>query len=61
MYLIYLHLFNKGHAIAPIIPPLKDEDEAGYQRGRSGKSHIELKTGDILIQVERKNYLGGQS
>ena len=36
------YLFDEGHAIAAIVPPLKDEDEAGDERGGASERHIEL-------------------
>ena len=36
------YLLDEGHAIAAIVPPLKDEDEAGDERGGAGERHIEL-------------------
>ena len=35
-------LLYEGHAIAAVVPPLKDEDEAGDEGGGAGQGHVEL-------------------
>ena len=39
---VTIYLLNEGHAIAPVVPPLKDEDEARDERGGASERHVEL-------------------
>ena len=39
---VTIYLLDEGHAIAPVVPPLKDEDEARDERGGASERHIEL-------------------
>ena len=37
-----MYLLDEGHAIAPVVPPLKDEDEARDERGGASEGHVKL-------------------
>lgn len=39
---VTIDLLDEGHAIAPVVPPLKDEDEARDERGGASERHVKL-------------------
>ena len=63
---VTIYLLDEGHAIAPVVPPLKDEDEAGDERGGASERHIKLDGGDCINDFKDTKsqfwgciYLGG--
>ena len=63
---VTIYLLDEGHAIAPVVPPLKDEDEARDERGGASERHIKLDRGDCINSFKDTKsqfwgciYLGG--
>ena len=53
-----IYLLDEGHAIAPVVPPLKDEDEARDERGSSSERDIKLFRGDGINVVLNSHFWG---